>query len=508
MKKTFTVNISGIVFHIDEDAYEKLGIYLASVKAHLRDEDGTEEILSDIENRIAEMFQQKLNLSKTVIILSDVEDVIAQLGEPEQFEDDHEDDRKKKNYSNKTYQERGSRRLYRDTDDKFIAGVAGGIAAFFGIDPTWIRAAFIIFTFFYGFGPLLYIIMWIIVPRARTTAERLEMRGERVNLSNIEKSIREELNEIKENIKEFSEGKKANTDKNDPKNKTKIRQQGLANAFTIAAGVILLVLAFGFLLAVLSSIFLIPVVFSFSSVVWDINLPQLISALLPSPFFANLAIAGLLLVFLIPIFWMIMAGIQLLFKLKVEGKALGIITLILWLSGIAMVSLASVNGVRNFATSYDYSEEFILSESQWPNLYLQLDRAHSHRVFLDDMDDRVSNFMAFAQGSGNTAAGIPNLSIRKTDADVASVRITREARGPGRNAAMSNARNLDFSFSQIDSLVLLEPVFTYNRRVGWRDQQLSIELFVPANKTVVIPEDFDKTIPWSRDRRVRVLEDR
>lgn len=505
MKKTVTANISGIVFHIDEDAYERLGKYLSSVKAHLKDEDGSEEILSDIENRIAEMFQQRLSLYKTVIILSDVNEVIAQLGEPEQFEEDAGDQKKKSKTSSSA--EEGNRRLYRDPDDKIVAGVAGGIASFFAIDPTWIRAAFIIFTFLYGFGPLLYIIMWIIVPRARTTAERLEMKGERVNLSNIEKSIREELHEIKENIKEFSEKKKTKADKSDPKSHTKARQQGLVHAFSIAAGVILLVLAFGFLLAVLSSIFLIPVIFSFTSVVWEINIPQLIGAIMPSAFFTNLAIAGLLLVFLIPIFWMIMAGIQLLFRLKIEGKALGIITLILWLSGIAMVSLASVNGVRNFTATYDYTEEFTLTESQWPNLYLQIKGQHPQSVFLYDMDDRASNFMAFAQSAGNTAAGIPTLSINRTSASAPFIRITREARGQGRNDAMANARDLDFSFSQVDSLIVLDPVFIYNRRSGWRDQQLNIELFVPNNKVLFIPDDLDKTIPWSRDRRVKIVED-
>ena len=91
-----------------------------------------------------------------------------------------------------------------DPDDKYIGGVCGGLGAFFQIDPTWVRIIFLI-GIFAGFGILLYLILWIVIPKAHTTAEKLEMRGERVNLSNIEKSIKEDLQDIKNNLKDISE---------------------------------------------------------------------------------------------------------------------------------------------------------------------------------------------------------------------------------------------------------------------------------------------------------------
>lgn len=207
MKKTLTVNISGIVFHIDEDAYSKLERYLTSIRKHFNKDEGCDEIISGIEGRIAEMFQERTKDHRQVVTLEDVNEVIRQLGEPEEISGgkDREDENRQ------TYEEpetvKGPKRLYRDPDNKYIGGVCGGMGAFFQIDPTWIRLLFIL-AIFAGFGLLLYIILWIVIPKARTTADRLEMRGEKVNLSNIERSIKEDLQDIKKNLQDLSEDTK------------------------------------------------------------------------------------------------------------------------------------------------------------------------------------------------------------------------------------------------------------------------------------------------------------
>jgi phage shock protein PspC (stress-responsive transcriptional regulator) len=219
MKKTFTANINGIVFHIDEDAYAKLERYLATIRKHFSSDEGCDEIIAGIEGRIAEVFQDRVSTQKQVITLGDVRDVIDQLGEPEQISDEAElsggekkAGEKKQSYEKRYvrdpeseyYGSRASKRLFRDPDDKYIGGVCAGLASYFDIDPVWMRIIFII-SLFAGFGVLLYIILWIVVPKASTHAEKLEMRGERVNLSNIEKSIREDLDDIKRNLRNISE---------------------------------------------------------------------------------------------------------------------------------------------------------------------------------------------------------------------------------------------------------------------------------------------------------------
>ena len=508
MKKTVTANISGIVFHIDEDAYERLNLYLARIREKLSSEDGTDEILSDIESRIAEMFQEKITANKTVITISDVKEVTEQLGEPEQFDESEEPSDKKKERS--SYNEKTQKRLFRDPDDKYLAGVAGGLGAFFNLDPVWIRAAFIVFTFVYGFGPLLYIVLWIVVPRASTTAERLEMRGEKVNISNIEKSIKEELNEIKDNLKEFSketrDSFKSSSKKNRKGEKTSVADSGLARALGIAAGVILLVFAFSMMIAVVSSVFLLPFTIYASSGVLQFSLPEVLNIFLPSAFISQLATTGLFLIIGIPIFWIFMLAIQLLFDLRPKLKALGVITLILWLSGIGMVVFAGISGARNFTHHYSFSQEHEVEQTESDRIYLRLNENQTRIYNLHDHSRSLSNWRVMWLDGEFEAAGIPSLSIKTTNNANLSMSVIKESRGFSRPAAIQHASAIEYSFQQLDSLLILDPLFFYDKKDGWRGQKVYIELFVPEEKTVVLPKQFRKkmNVQWSRSVNTQI----
>jgi len=202
MKKTVTINLSGIIFHIDEDAHDKLSDYLSKIKSCFSGSEGKDEIMADIEARIAEIFQEKIGKSKEVIAIADVEEVIAVMGKPEDYMEGNGDEGEEKS---KTAPDEGSyrrKRIFRDPDDNVLGGVCSGIAAYFNFDPIWLRIAFAVAFFVFGTGFLLYILLWIVIPEAKTTAEKLEMRGEKVDISNIEKSIKEELEKLK---KKFSD---------------------------------------------------------------------------------------------------------------------------------------------------------------------------------------------------------------------------------------------------------------------------------------------------------------
>ncbi len=190
MKKTMTINLGGMVYHIDEDAYDKLKIYLDKVKNELRSVDGGEEIYQDIETRIAELFSERLGNNKQVITLKEVEDVIRIMGNPEDISGKTTD----KDYKSKS---RNYKRMYRDTDNRIIGGVCSGLAAYWRIDPTIVRLIFIILAIFGMAGVLIYLILWIVLPEANTVAQKLEMRGEAVNLSNIGDFFRQEFENVK-----------------------------------------------------------------------------------------------------------------------------------------------------------------------------------------------------------------------------------------------------------------------------------------------------------------------
>src|SRR5690606_19105257 len=195
MNKTVNINLGGMFFHIDEDAYQKLSRYFESIKRQLSDSDGKDEIMSDIEYRISELFSEKLKSDKQVISMKDIDEVIAIMGEPKDYRLDEEEAT-----TNTTYSSRKTKKLYRDVDNNVLGGVLGGLSHYIGIDVVWLRILMLILFLFYGTGGLLYIILWIVIPKAVTTAEKLEMKGEAVNISNIEKKVREEFENISEKV--------------------------------------------------------------------------------------------------------------------------------------------------------------------------------------------------------------------------------------------------------------------------------------------------------------------
>ena len=204
MKKTYNINLGGIVFHIDEDAYELLDKYLSNLRIHFSKEEGAEEIVHDMELRISELFSERLNEKNQVITLKDVEEIIAQMGKPEEFSDDTTQDT-----SEYIKEEKGPKRLFRDPDNKVIGGVCSGIAAYLGWDVTAVRIIFIALALpFILNGSLIlngvviaYIIAWIIIPEANTATEKLSMKGMKVNVENIGKTVTDGFEKVNDYVK-------------------------------------------------------------------------------------------------------------------------------------------------------------------------------------------------------------------------------------------------------------------------------------------------------------------
>ena len=197
MNKTLTVKISGYIFNIEEEAYNSLVKYLNKLKAAFHGTEGADEIVGDIESRIAELFQKKLNEKKQVITSSDVDEIVGIMGAPEDYTDE-ETSQTNESYTEKEEGTRNAnRRIFRDPDDHILGGVCSGISHYFGIDPLWIRLAFVLTTLAVGGGVIAYIVLWIIVPEASSTAEKLQMKGEDVNVESIRRSVNESAEKLK-----------------------------------------------------------------------------------------------------------------------------------------------------------------------------------------------------------------------------------------------------------------------------------------------------------------------
>jgi phage shock protein PspC (stress-responsive transcriptional regulator) len=197
MKKTFSVNLGKRVYNIDDDAYLRLKEYLDRIESYFSDEKEREEIINDIEMRLSELFSERLSANRQVITLADVTETIRIMGDPSEI-----GGAKGKSEPFRTHEVHNTRRrLYRDPDNRVFGGVCGGLGAYLDVDPVIIRVILVVLFFAFGIGLLVYLIMWIVVPEARTTAQKLEMRGDPVNASNIGNFFREEFDSVKQSFK-------------------------------------------------------------------------------------------------------------------------------------------------------------------------------------------------------------------------------------------------------------------------------------------------------------------
>lgn len=205
MKKVIHINLGGRPFVIDVDAFEALDAYLRSIEKQFRNSEGFEDIMYDIENRIAELLEEDSN-KNTVITMSKVNMVKTTMGMPEDFSDEEQASNKKSRASS-TPKFKPGKRLFRHPEDKVVAGVASGLSAYFGIsDPIIIRILFVLFTISGGLGFITYIILWIAVPEAKTTSDFLAMKGEDINIDNIAKTVENSLKDLKDKIDDISKG--------------------------------------------------------------------------------------------------------------------------------------------------------------------------------------------------------------------------------------------------------------------------------------------------------------
>lgn len=181
MKKTLNIGIGGKSFIIDEDAHERLSKYLETFRSRLTGEQGS-EVMDDIEARIAELLLSNLGSGQQSVSLALVNRITAQLGMPDgkpEFENNE-------NMEEKTMST-PVKKLYLDVESRKIGGVCSGLAAYFDIDVTLIRIVFLALLLAGSFGFWLYLIIWIVAPKALTPAQKCELRGLETTAENLAK---------------------------------------------------------------------------------------------------------------------------------------------------------------------------------------------------------------------------------------------------------------------------------------------------------------------------------
>jgi len=487
MKKTFTINISGTVFHIDDDAYERLNIYILQINKHFGNDADAREIVQDIESRISELFQERVKDGNEVITIDQVEEIIKIMGMPEAFADANEEEEIK----TKIPRSQG-KKLYRDPDDRVLGGVCSGLGAFFNMDPIIIRLIFVLLVFLgAGASVPIYLILWIVVPKAASTAQRLEMKGEEVNINNISKTIKEEIQDVKENYQNFRANKsyiRSRERLDDAGNVVMSVLRAILKIFVVIFGIILVSVGIFSIIALFTSLFISSEFIGISP--FSHELPNYLDLFVSSDTLSWFWV-GLALTIGIPLIMLAYLGTKLIFRFESNNPAIGMSSLGLWVFGIILLIIASVRGVSDFkSVSTSTKQEPLITKSD--TLYLKLG-ADEFSDYLDSNFDFDGLRLASISGK-QFLLNEPRLDIEKGESNEFGIVIKSKARGRDLDRAQNNAREINYKFTQKDSLITFQPWFMLPDKSVWHKQEVDIVLKVPENKVVFLDDKMIKII--------------
>ena len=481
MNKTVTVNIGGIVFHIDDNAYEMFRKYLESIRSHFTSSEGRDEIMQDIESRVAEMFQERIKDSKQVITVEDVEEVTTVMGKPEHFSDSESENEAQGQAGGYP---RVKKRLFRDPDDKLLGGVASGISNFFDVDPVWVRLVWAILFFVGGSGLLIYIILWIIIPEAKTAADKLQMKGEPVNVSNIERNVKEEISSLKQRV--ASGGNKAGT---------------VVSRFFDAIGEVLrflfrfvgkLIVAFAVIIGLIVSVAFMLGLFGMFGAPW-ISYPPFMSHLFDSKAAFVWAWIGTFLALGLPFIMVVYAGIRYLLNIKSTNRMINMVALGLWITGVVICLLIGLKTAKQFSTQESVRQQINLLQPAGGTLFLAV-KGNIPDEEKYDQDVDLDGDFSFSFNNQSVKMRDVKLDIIKSNTDQYELTRILYSRGRSRQEAAEHAQKISYSFAQNDSAMTFDRAFELLPGEKYRAQRIQLILKVPVGKKVYLAGNMSKII--------------
>jgi phage shock protein PspC (stress-responsive transcriptional regulator) len=504
MNKTVNINLAGIFFHIDEDAYLKLQRYLEAIKRSFTDSQGQSEIISDIEARIAELFAERIQNEKQVVGVKLVDEVITIMGQPEDYLVDDEifEDEPKHNYKQKSHT---SRRLFRDTDNSYIGGVSAGLGHYFGIDALWIRLIWVLLIFGAGTGVLLYILLWALIPEASTTAEKLTMTGDPVNISNIEKKIKDGIDTVSENLKNVDLKKHGDKIKDgfdhvsdnisDTVKRVDFQKQGnrlksssqtffdsigsilmfFLKVIAKFIGIILIFVGISTLIALIVALFTVGLTNAIHFPGMDLvdasnaaNLPIWLMSMLI--FFA----VG------IPFFFVFYLGLKILVNnLKSIGNVAKFTLLGLWLMAIIGLIISGIRQATELAYDANITQvEETINITSGDTLKLKM---IGHDDYNKYMDKYYHNYKISRNENDNNIISTTDvrLIVKSTTDSLASIKVKTFAKGSSYDLARERAQNINYKYAIINNELRLDAYLITDVSNKFSDQNVEITLHMP-----------------------------
>lgn len=504
MNKSISISLGGLSFFIEEDAFHKLQKYLEDVKLSLEtEEEDKKEILQDVEARIAELFKEWLGNFRQVIDSKDVDKVISIMGTPEQYQSEigeKEYEFEKESGANETTEKNKfyQRQLFRDMDDKMIAGVCSGLAHFFGIQPVWFRLGLVLLILlssclFHGVVSLLfliYFILWIVTPKASTTSEKLKMKGKPVNFDSIKEYInKDEISEQANKIKnKFS---KAN---NEIRDFLESFFKILTRLITLLTGIILIIISISFILSYFISLFTLSLP--------GINSFEYIHLIFNSSWqlYSMIILVGILI--LIPSFAFLFIGIKMIANkniLKVSVKA--IITLsIIWLISLIMIIIMSITLVApQYAETAKKTNKYILNAITSDTLSINMKEYQGKTIktyynFKEGIIGQNIEGISFTKDS--VIKNLSNhLKIKPSVDSNFYLEIKSNATGNNTPNALKNLNDIYYKYQVKNNRELfLDSYLSFPKKDKFRNQDIVLILYVPENKYIKMEQNIEEII--------------
>ena len=485
MNKTINIHLAKMPFTLDEKAYYRLKKYLDQLNVLFEKTEGKEEILEDIEVRIAELFAEHKQQKEEIITDEIVRAVIDTLGAPEEFVDETEQE--------KNAQPLRTRKLYRDTDDRFIGGVAGGMSHYFGIESVWIRLLFLLLLFSsIGGIVFIYILLWILIPEAVTTADKLKMRGEPVNVGNIKKKIKEELDQVSDTVKGVDYENLGDKVKEKSKTIFDLGLKGLnimLKLIRVVVGVLLIFWSSMSIIALIISVFIGTIFTSFiphelltQSTTYDIPLPILITTIV--------LLAGIPFVFLFSL------GSRLLsYRKNIMGRSTQLFLGGIWFVALlAIITLAIIESESKAITFETRNQQSWASQPQ-DTLRLQrnnpIEAAETTTYF---NDERIIT----KDGQQFRFGDRIRLNIVQNTNDSIQLVTIKSAKAWSQDKAQFRAENIEHEVDFYDGTFLIDQYWRTALENKSAGQKIKLRLKIPEGKYVWIDDEWAKYL----DRKI------
>ncbi|WP_333808529.1 PspC domain-containing protein [Flavobacterium sp.] len=487
MNKTISINLGGFFFHIDEDAYQKLSRYFDAVKRSLSP-DGRDEIMKDIESRIAELFQERLKNEKQVVGLSEIEDVIAIMGQPEDYKIDDEKSTYQSSSSSSTNFYYPTKRLYRDKENGMIGGVMAGLGHYLGIDALWLRIIMVILFFGFGTGLFVYIVLWILVPEAVTTTQKLEMKGEPITISNIEKKVKEGFDDIASKFSNIDHEKIANTAKSGATRIGSTIEEVITTIFKVFAKLI------GSFIIFFSGIALLAIIITSIIMIFSSTMPEnyiLNHINTPIGLETPLWVQGILLLlgFGIPLFFLLILGLKLMVNnLKSIGNYVKYSLLAVWIIAIGIIISLGINEASQLAFDGKSVQKEVIAIGSTDTLKIKF----KNNDFYSKSNYRNHDFKITQDENDNEIIYSNNVSIeiKYTDEATPYMLIEKIANGKSTLQAKKRAEKIKYNYKIEGNTIILDNYLLTAVENKFRGQEVEIYLYLPKGTLFQTDESY------------------